>query len=169
MRDRLAWPIPLSERISIVYIERQSLELVGHNLVACAGDRRAIIPAGRATALFIGPGSSVSHAAVALCALEGVALVWVGEEGVRFYSAGNPLSSPEHLLLQDRHHLDGHLRLNVARRIYRLMFGEDAPVNRSIEQLRGMEGVRVKAIFKNLAQTARGVEGPADCRQAGSD
>lgn len=31
------------------------------------------------------------------------------------------------------------------------MFGEDAPAARSIEQLRGLEGVRVRAIYQQLA------------------
>lgn len=151
MRDRLAWPIPVSERISIVYVERQKLERDGHALVACAEDRRTVIPVGKTAAIFLGPGTSVSHAAVALCALEGATLIWVGEEGVRLYASGNPMSSPERLLFQAQHHLDPTLRLRAARKIHWLMFGEYPPATRSVEQIRGMEGARVKALFKNLA------------------
>jgi CRISPR-associated protein Cas1 len=40
--------------------------------------------------------------------------------------------------------LDKSARLKVLRKMYSVRFGEDAPERRSVEQLRGMEGARVK-------------------------
>ncbi|MFW1485215.1 subtype I-E CRISPR-associated endonuclease Cas1, partial [Vibrio parahaemolyticus] len=48
--------------------------------------------------------------------------------------------------------LDEELRLKVVRKMFELRFGEPAPSRRSVEQLRGIEGGRVKATYKMLAQ-----------------
>jgi len=43
-------------------------------------------------------------------------------------------------------------RLAAARRVFKLMFQEDAPSNRSIEQLRGIEGSKVRELYGALAR-----------------
>jgi CRISPR-associated protein Cas1 len=48
--------------------------------------------------------------------------------------------------------LDDDLRLKVVRKMYELRFGEAAPARRSVEQLRGIEGARVRETYKLLAQ-----------------
>lgn len=56
---------------------------------------------GSTSVLFIEPGTVVTHAAVKACAESGCLLLWVGEGGVRCYSAGNPGGAvAEKLLLQ---------------------------------------------------------------------
>jgi CRISP-associated protein Cas1 len=40
----------------------------------------------------------------------------------------------------------------VVRKMYELRFGEPAPARRSVEQLRGIEGARVRATYKRLAE-----------------
>lgn len=98
-------------------------------------------------------GNTRSHAAVALAARVGCLLVWVGEGGVRLYSAGQPGGArADRLLYQARCALDETARINVVREMYRRRFGEAAPSRRSIEQLRGLEGARVREMYKLLAQ-----------------
>lgn len=46
-------------------------------------------------------------------------------------------------------------RLNVVREMYRRRFGEEPPANRSVAQLRGIEGSRVKKTYQLLAQRYR--------------
>jgi CRISPR-associated protein Cas1 len=48
--------------------------------------------------------------------------------------------------------LDDTARLKVVRKMYELRFGEPTPERRSVEQLRGVEGTRVREIYKLLAQ-----------------
>ena len=151
MRDALSFPIAVSERISFIYLDKVVLERDGHSLVARESSTRTVIPIGKTAVLFLGPGSTVSHAAVALCALEGALLTWVGEGGVRLYATGTGRSLPDNVLKQARLRLDPAARLAAARKLYFHMFGEPAPERRSIEQLRGLEGSKVKAIFQNLA------------------
>jgi CRISPR-associated protein Cas1 len=56
------------------------------------------------------------------------------------------------LLYQAKLALDDDLRLKVVRKMYELRFGEAAPARRSVEQLRGIEGARVRATYKHLAR-----------------
>ena len=44
------------------------------------------------------------------------------------------------------------LLLRVVRRLYARRFGEDAPAKRSVDQLRGIEGARVREMYRLLAQ-----------------
>jgi CRISPR-associated protein Cas1 len=56
------------------------------------------------------------------------------------------------LLYQARLALDDEARLRVVRKMYALRFGEEAPARRSVEQLRGIEGARVREMYRLLAQ-----------------
>ncbi len=95
----------------------------------------------------------VSHAAAALAARVGTLLVWVGEAGVRLYSAGQPGGArADRLLYQAKLALDEVLRLKVVRKMYAIRFGEEPPARRSVEQLRGIEGARVRRSYQLLAQ-----------------
>lgn len=98
------------------------------------------------------PGTRVSHAACALAARAGTLLVWIGEAGVRLYSAGQPGGArADRLLYQAKLALDDELRLKVVRKMYALRFGEEPPQRRSVDQLRGIEGARVRETYKRLA------------------
>jgi CRISPR-associated protein Cas1 len=56
------------------------------------------------------------------------------------------------LLYQAKLALDDQARLKVVRKMYELRFGEKPPERRSVEQLRGIEGARVKKTYDNLAK-----------------
>lgn len=114
---------------------------------------RVQIPIGGLACLMLEPGVRISHAAVALAARVGCLLVWVGEAGVRLYASGQPGGArADKLLYQARCALDEDARLRVVREMYRLRFQEDAPSRRSIDQLRGIEGARVKRQYQLIAQ-----------------
>lgn len=110
------------------------------------------IPTAKAAVLFLEPGASVTHAAIAQCAAQGTLLVWVGEAGVRVYSAGEPGGpSGERILHQARLRLQAASHLAAARRFHELMFGERPPPANSIEKLRGIEGAWVKKKYIEIA------------------
>lgn len=114
---------------------------------------RTHIPVGSVACLMLEPGTRVSHAAIKLASTVGTLLVWVGEAGVRLYASGQPGGArSDRLLYQARLALDDDLRLKVVRKMYELRFGEAAPARRSVEQLRGIEGARVRETYKLLAQ-----------------
>lgn len=113
---------------------------------------RTHIPVGSVACLMLEPGTRVSHRAAALAARVGCLLIWVGEAGVRLYASGQPGGArSDRLLYQAKLALDDQARLKVVRKMYELRFGERPPERRSVEQLRGIEGARVKRIYKTMA------------------
>lgn len=145
--------IQLKERNSMLFLGkgRVDVESGAFVLVDETGVRMQI-PVGGVGCLLLEPGTSITHAAVALAADCGTLLVWVGEAGVRLYASGQPGGArADRLLYQARLALDDSLRLKVVRAMYTYRFGEEAPQRRSIEQLRGIEGARVRAMYQLLA------------------
>lgn len=147
-------PIPLKERAGIVFLRYGELDVIDSAFVLVdANGVRVQIPIGGLACIMLEPGTRVSHAAVVLAAQVGCLIVWVGESGVRLYSAGQPGGArADRLLFQARVALDDDARLNVVREMYRRRFGEEAPSRRSVDQLRGIEGARVREMYKLLAQ-----------------
>ena len=146
--------IPLKDRASLVFVERAQLDVCDGAFVAVNADgTRTQIPIGGIACIMLEPGARVSHAAVSFAARTGTLLTWVGEAGVRLYSAGQPGGArSDKLLWQARIALDDSARLRVVRKMYTLRFGEEAPARRSLEQLRGIEGVRVRESYALLAK-----------------
>ncbi|MBS4098096.1 MAG: type I-E CRISPR-associated endonuclease Cas1 [Sulfuricella sp.] len=147
-------PIAIKERLSVVFVERGHLDVLdGAFVVVDKSGVRTHLPVGGVACLMLEPGTRVSHAACALAARVGTLLTWVGEAGVRLYSSGQPGGArADRLLYQARLALDENLRLKVVRKMYALRFGEEPPTRRSVEQLRGIEGARVRRLYQLLAQ-----------------
>ncbi|MFN0040844.1 MAG: type I-E CRISPR-associated endonuclease Cas1e [Burkholderiales bacterium] len=143
----------MKERLSILYIEKGQLDVLdGAFVVVDKTGIRTHIPVGGVACLMLEPGTRVSHAACALAARVGTLLVWIGEAGVRLYSAGQPGGArADRLLYQAKLALDADLRLKVVRNMYAMRFGEEPPQRRSVEQLRGIEGARVREMYKRIA------------------
>ena len=116
------------------------------------GDRMHI-PVGSIACLMLEPGTRISHTAVKLAATTGTLIIWVGDAGVRLYSAGQPGGDrSDKLLYQAKLVLDEKLRLKVVKKMFEIRFGEAAPERRSIDQLRGIEGARVRKTYQLLAK-----------------
>ena len=147
-------PIPIKDRSSILFVERAQIDVIDGAFVALdANGVRTHIPVGGFCCLMLEPGTRVSHAAISLAARAGTLLVWVGEAGVRLYAAGQPGGArSDRLLHQARLALDAEARLKVVRKMFELRFGEPAPERRSVDQLRGIEGARVRAVYEQLAK-----------------
>jgi CRISPR-associated protein Cas1 len=152
-------PIPIRDRLSVVFVEKGEIDVVDGAFVVVDQQGFRVrpvlthIPVGGVACIMLEPGTRVSHAATALAARVGTLLVWVGEAGVRLYSSGQPGGArADRLLYQARLALDESLRLKVVRKMYALRFGEEPPARRSVEQLRGIEGARVRRTYQLLAQ-----------------
>ena len=147
-------PIPIKDRSSLLFIEKGRLDVLdGAFVVVDERGVRTQIPVGGLVCLMLEPGTRVSHAAVGLAARAGTLLVWVGEAGVRLYAAGQPGGArSDRLLWQARLALDEGARLKVVRRMFELRFDEPAPERRSVDQLRGIEGARVRRSYELYAR-----------------
>jgi CRISP-associated protein Cas1 len=147
-------PIPLKDRSSIIFVERGNVDVLdGAFVVVDKNGVRTHIPIGGLACLMLEPGARISHAAVALAARAGTLVVWVGEAGVRLYAAGQPGGArADRLLWQARLALNDEARLKIVRKMFGMRFGEPAPERRSVDQLRGIEGARVRKLYELTAQ-----------------
>lgn len=147
-------PLPMKDRVSMIFVQYGQIDVLdGAFVVVDKNGVRTHIPVGSVACVMLEPGTRVSHAAVRLAALVGTLLVWVGESGVRLYASGQPGGArADRLLYQARLALDDDLRLKVVRKMYEIRFGEPAPSRRSVEQLRGIEGARVRETYKLLSR-----------------
>ncbi|MBS64394.1 type I-E CRISPR-associated endonuclease Cas1e [Salinisphaera sp.] len=148
-------PIPLKDRRSMVFVGRGQIDVRDGAFVVVdeVNGERMHIPVGTTACLLLEPGTRVSHAAIKLASTVGTLLIWVGEAGVRLYSAGQPGGArSDKLLYQARLALEDDLRLKVVRKMFEMRFGEAPPSRRSVDQLRGIEGARVRKLYQQLAK-----------------
>ncbi|NLX49007.1 MAG: type I-E CRISPR-associated endonuclease Cas1 [Methanospirillum sp.] len=147
-------PITIKERTSLVFLERGELDVIdGAFVLVDKNGVRTQIPIGAVACLMLEPGIRVSHAAVTLASRVGCLLVWIGEAGVRLYAAGQPGGArSDRLLYQAKLALDESARLKVVRKMYELRFSGPVPEHHSVEQLRGVEGARVREMYHQIAR-----------------
>lgn len=101
----------------------------------------------------LGPGTRITHAAVAALADNACLAVWCGEEGVRFYALGQGATRHAgNLLRQAALCTRPAQRLQVVRRMYDLRFDEPLDPGLSLQQIRGMEGVRVREAYARASR-----------------
>ena len=148
-------PIPIKDRVSMIFIQYGRIDVKDGAFVVIdeVNGERMHIPVGSVACLMLEPGTRISHAAVKLAATTGTLLIWVGEAGVRLYSVGQPGGArSDKLLYQAKLALDEDLRLKVVRKMFEMRFGEPAPERRSVNQLRGIEGARVRKTYELMAK-----------------
>ncbi|MCC4309071.1 type I-E CRISPR-associated endonuclease Cas1e [Alcanivorax marinus] len=148
-------PIPIKDRVSMMFVAYGRIDVKDGAFVVVdeVNGERMHIPVGSVACIMLEPGTRVSHAAVKLAAVTGTLLIWVGEAGVRLYASGQPGGArSDKLLYQAKLALDPDLRLKVVRRMFEQRFGEPAPERRSADQLRGIEGARVRKIYELMAK-----------------
>ena len=149
-----AKPIMLKERSSMVFLQYGEIDVIDGAFVLVNKKRiRTQIPIGSVACIMLETGTRITHEAVKVAANVGCLLLWVADGGGRLYSAGQPGGArADRLLYQAKLALDDAARLKVVKAMYAMRFGEPAPARRSIEQLRGIEGARVRAMYKNIAR-----------------
>ncbi len=111
------------------------------------------VPCANLALLMLGPGVSITHAAISVLADHGCLVAWCGEEGVRFYAVG---------MGETRSAATSCIRRNVGARgfqnagcaqPYQLRFSESS-IRLDPPQIRGMEGVRVREAYAKAAREA---------------
>jgi CRISPR/Cas system-associated endonuclease Cas1 len=87
MRDLHELP-KLRDGLSYLYLERCRVEQKYKAVEAVDVRGRTMIPAAALAVLMLGPGTTITHAAIKALADNGCSVVWTGEEGTRVYAQG---------------------------------------------------------------------------------
>ncbi|MET9711883.1 type I-E CRISPR-associated endonuclease Cas1e [Nocardiopsis alba] len=137
------------DRSSFVYLERCVIHREDNAITAEDGEGVRYIPGATIGTLLLGPGTTVTQAAMKVLGECGASVVWVGENGVRFYAAGRGLTSSSRLVeAQAVAWANRKRRLDVARAMYRLRFPDLEVEAFSRQQLLGKESDRVKKCYR---------------------
>src|SRR6266508_2330800 len=153
---------------SYLYVEHKKIDQEDKAIALHDKAGKVAVPCANLTALLLGPGTSITHAAVKTLADNGCLVLWTGENGVRFYAQGmGETRSSRRLLHQARLCSDPQLRLRVVRRLYEMRFPDPLDPDLTLQQIRGREGIRVREAYARASRET-GVEwtGRAYKRQA---
>lgn len=141
------------DRLSTVYVSHARIDRAGNALVLDRDTGSVHLPVAMTAALLLGPGTTITQAAVVLLADSGTSIAWVGEHGVRMYAHGLAAARTSRLLLRQAWLVSSpSRRLGVARAMYALRFPGEDVLRLTMQQLRGREGARVRAVYRRESE-----------------
>lgn len=150
--------IPQADRHGLLWLEYGRLSVEDGTLRFVAAKSETLdagdyaIPYQAVSMILLGPGTSITHDVLRLCARHGTLIAAVGEGGVKCYTAP-PMGQGRSDVARAHAErwADPKQRLETARRLYAWRFGRILP-HRDLETLRGIEGARIKESYKLVAQ-----------------
>ena len=143
---------PAKDRWTPLYLEHGRLEVDDSSVKWIGADGLLCrLPVATVSALILGPGTTVTHAAMKACAESNTPVCWTGEDSLRFYAFG---LTPNHNNDMPRLHAeawaDKRRRTQIARAMFTMRFPDGEVEGKSVKELRGMEGLRVRTLYAQL-------------------
>ena len=145
---------PAKDRWTPIYLEHGRLEVDDSSIkwISSAG-LICRLPVATISALILGPGTTLTHAAVKACADSNTLLCWMGADGMKFYAYG---LAPNHANDMPRLHAtawaDSRRHTQIARYLFARRFPDTDVSGKSVAELRGMEGIRVRQQYAELGR-----------------
>lgn len=146
-------------RDSVGYLYVEHCRVDRHDKAIAVHDQYGLtpVPCASLMLLMLGPGTKITHAAVLTLADNNCLVAWCGEHGVRYYASGmGATRGASRLLRQAALATRTSTRLEVVRRLYEMRFAEPLDPDLTLQQIRGMEGMRVRKAY-GAASAATGV------------
>lgn len=141
----------VDQRMTFLYLEHCKVHCDNSAVKVVARDGIYLIPAAMLSVLMLGPGTDITHKALMLMGDTGMSVVWVGEKGVRYYASGSPLTRSSALVEKQSEMFSNQRKhLAVAKKMYSKRFDDDVK-DMTMQQLRGIEGSRMKKEYKKWA------------------
>ena len=141
------------DALPFLYLEHVRIEQDEKSIAFWDVEGKTPVPVAGLSVLMLGPGTNITHAAIRALADNNCLVIWCGEQNVRFYSFGmGGTRSSAALLRQARLVADEALRLEVVKCMYRMRFREKLPADLTVQQLRGMEGIRVREAYARASR-----------------
>jgi len=138
---------------SYLYVEHCKVEQEDKSIAIIDQNGKVPVPAAALALLMVGPGTSITHAAVSALVDNGCLMCWCGEEGVRLYAYGHGKTRhSRNLLRQALLWADPDSRQQVVRKLYLIRFEDGLDEALTLQQIRGKEGIRVREAY---AQASR--------------
>ena len=140
------------ERWTPLYLEHGRIEVDDSSVKWIGADRLVMrLPVSSLSVLLLGPGTTVTHAAMRACAVSNTPICWVGADGMHFYAVGvTPTHDNERARLQAELAVNAKSRDVVARKMFALRFSDVDVEKYSVKELRGFEGRRVRQLYQAM-------------------
>lgn len=143
----------IRERMTFLYVEHCLINRQDSAIALIDSRGTACIPAASLGVLMLGPGTNISHRAMELIGDVGTSVIWVGEQGVRYYAHGRSLSESSRMVMRQAELVcNTRSRLAVARRMYQMRFPHEDVSGLTMQQLRGREGARVRSVYRRCSK-----------------
>lgn len=144
----------VKDKYPFIYLERGRLEIDDSSIKWIDSTNNVVpLPVATLNALLLGPGTTVTHDAVRTATAANCAICWVGEDSLLFYAAGFlPTADTRNLKKQIALSADPRKSLDVARRMFARRFPEADLKDKTLQELMGMEGNRVRALYQQKAE-----------------
>jgi CRISPR-associated protein Cas1 len=142
------------DKLTYLYVEHAVIEQQDFAIAVHRADgSTTAVPAAALAILMLGPGTTLTHAAVKALADNNCQVLWIGEHGVRFYAQGlGGARSSRNLLRQAFLATQETARLQVVIRMYCMRFDDQPSPDVTLQQLRGKEGIRVRQSYADAAR-----------------
>jgi len=144
----------IKDRYPFLYLERGRLEIDDSSVkwIDCEGEVIRL-PIATITMLLLGPGTSITHEAVKVLAAANCSVCWVGEDSLLFYAVGqSPTTDTRNMRKQVQLACDPKKSLAVARRMFARRFPGVDLQGKTLKEMMGMEGARVRKLYEEKAQ-----------------
>jgi len=143
----------VKDKYPFLYLERGRLEIDDSSVKWIDSDCNIVrLPIATINTLLLGPGTSITHEAVKVMAAANCSVCWVGEDSLLFYAVGqSPTSDSRNFRAQMLLASDDKKSVEVARRMFARRFPTAKLEGKSLKEMMGMEGHRVREIYGQMA------------------
>ncbi|MCB1704629.1 MAG: type I-E CRISPR-associated endonuclease Cas1 [Halioglobus sp.] len=144
----------VKDKYPFLYLERGRLEIDGSSVKWIDSEANVVpLPVATLNALLLGPGSTITHDAVKTVTAANCAVCWVGEDCLLFYAAGFlPTADTRNLKAQLSLSTNPQTSVEVARRMFSRRFPDADLCGKTLKEMMGMEGHRVRSLYQNKAE-----------------
>ncbi|AJE19595.1 type I-E CRISPR-associated endonuclease Cas1e [Azotobacter chroococcum] len=144
----------VKDKYPFLYLERGRLEIDDSSIKWIDSENNVVpLPVATLNALLLGPGTSITHEAVKTAVAANCSVCWVGEDSLLFYAAGFlPTADTRNLKQQIELASDAKKSLEVASRMFARRFPDADLAGKSLKEMMGMEGHRVRTLYQQKAE-----------------
>ena len=143
----------VKDKYPFIYLERGRMEIDDSSIKWIDCDCNVVrLPVAMLNCILLGPGTTITHEAVKVMSAANCSICWVGEDSLMFFASGQtPTNDTRNFRQQMLLATDLEESLEVARRMFAKRFPDVELKGKSLKQIMGMEGLRVRQLYEKKA------------------
>lgn len=144
----------IKNRYPFLYLERGRLEIDDSSVKWIDCENNVVrLPIATLNCLLLGPGTSVTHEAIKVMAAANCMVCWTGEDTMLFYAVGlTPTADTRNFRRQMALAANENKAVEVARRMFARRFPAAELAGKTLKEMIGMEGYRVRDLYAQKAE-----------------